>query len=124
MPCVTLARLLGGMVSMRKRTAAVFVIAFIALFSTLGSLRAQSPGKPVRIAVDLREAPKRIFHARMEFAVTQGPLTLVYPKWIPGEHGPNGPIVDVAGMHFRVGGKDIAWLRDDVDLFAFHCEIP
>jgi predicted metalloprotease with PDZ domain len=86
--------------------------------------RAQTPAKAIRIAVDLREAPKRIFHSRMEFPVVAGPLTLVYPKWIPGEHGPNGPIVDVAGVHFRAGGKEIAWRRDDVDMYAFHCDVP
>ena len=43
---------------------------------------------------------------------------------IPGEHAPNGPIVDATGLHFRGNGKEIAWRRDDVDLFAFHCEIP
>jgi predicted metalloprotease with PDZ domain len=85
---------------------------------------AQSSTKPIRIAVDLRDAPRRIFHSRMEFPVAAGPLTLVYPKWIPGEHGPNGPVVDVAGVHFRAGGKEIAWLRDDVDMYAFHCEVP
>lgn len=70
------------------------------------------------------EAPNRIYHAKMEFPVAAGPLTLVYPKWIPGEHGPNGPIVDVAGLKSYAGGKEIPWLRDDVDMFAFHCNIP
>jgi predicted metalloprotease with PDZ domain len=60
----------------------------------------------------------------MEFPVSAGPLTLVYPKWIPGEHAPNGPIVDVAGLHFRADGNELAWRRDEVDMFAFHLEIP
>jgi predicted metalloprotease with PDZ domain len=82
-------------------------------------------GKPaVNLEVDLRDAAKRVYHSKMEFPVTAGPLTLVYPKWIPGEHAPNGPIVDVTGLRFRGNGKDISWRRDVVDLFAFHCEIP
>ncbi len=85
---------------------------------------AQTEAQPIRIAVDLRQAPKRIFHARMEFPVTPGPLTLAYPKWIPGEHGPTGPITDVTGLHFRAGAREIPWRRDDVDMYAFHCEIP
>jgi predicted metalloprotease with PDZ domain len=79
---------------------------------------------PVKLEVDLRDAAKRVYHSKMEFPVNPGPLTLVYPKWIPGEHAPNGPIVDATGLHFRGDGKEIAWRRDDVDLFAFHCEIP
>ncbi len=109
---------------MLKRTSTLVLLAFSTLLPAAGSLRAQDAAKSIHIAVDLREAPKRIFHAKMEFPVAAGPLTLVYPKWIPGEHGPNGPIVDVTGLHFRAGGKDIAWLRDDADMFAFHCDVP
>src|SRR5713226_2733035 len=89
-----------------------------------GALRAQDAKKTIQIAADLREAPKRVFHAKMEFPVSAGPLTLVYPKWIPGEHGPNGPIVDVTGLRFRAGGKEIAWRRDSEDMFAFHLDVP
>ncbi len=89
-----------------------------------GGAAAQGNGKAIHIAVDLREAPKRIFHSNMTFPVSPGPLTLVYPKWIPGEHGPNGPVVDATGLRFHAGGKEIAWRRDDVDMFAFHCDIP
>src|SRR5262249_45560417 len=60
----------------------------------------------------------------MEFPVRPGDFTLVYPKWIPGEHAPNGPIVDVSGLHFRGNGREIPWRRDDLDLYAFHCEVP
>ena len=44
----------------------------------------------IRLSADLREAPRRIFHARLEMPVRPGPLTLLYPKWIPGEHAPDG----------------------------------
>src|SRR5208282_4241622 len=86
--------------------------------------KAQNAREPVRLAVDLREATKHIFHARLTFPVTPGPLTLVYPKWIPGEHSPVGPIVNLTGLIFRAGGKEIEWRRDDVDMFAFHCQVP
>jgi predicted metalloprotease with PDZ domain len=109
-----------------------FLAVLIFAMSLAASLQAQtapisvsSPvSSPVRLAVDLREAPKHIFHAKLEFPVAPGPLTLVYPKWIPGEHSPNGPIADLTGLIFHVGGKEIPWRRDDVDMFAFHCEIP
>ena len=97
---------------------------FVCVFALLlgGQAKAQAP--PVKLEVDLRDAPRRIYHARMEFPVKSGPFTLVYPKWIPGEHSPNGPIVDVTGVHFRGNGQEIPWRRDDVDLYAFHCDIP
>jgi len=87
-------------------------------------LLARDAQPPIHIAVDLREAPRRIFHARLEIPAAPGPLTLLYPKWIPGEHGPTGPIADVAGIKFTAGGKPLAWRRDDVDMYALHCEVP
>lgn len=80
--------------------------------------------QPIRVAVDLSEAPRRVFHARLVIPATSGPLTLVYPKWIPGEHAPTGPIADLVGIKFTAGGKPIIWHRDAVDMYAFHCEVP
>ncbi len=65
-----------------------------------------------------------MFAFHLEMPVQPGPLTLVYPKWIPGEHMANGPILQLAGLKFSSGGKTIAWRRDLVDMFAFHLEIP
>ncbi len=47
---------------------------------------------PITLSVDLTDAPRKILHATEVMPVTAGPLTVVYPKWIPGEHGPTGPI--------------------------------
>src|ERR1700722_9206797 len=55
---------------------------------------------------------------------TQGPLTLYYPKWIPGEHGPNGPVASLSGLKFSANGKTIPWQRDLLDLFTFHVDVP
>src|SRR5271165_2122306 len=85
---------------------------------------AQAGPAPVRIDVDLRDAVKHIFRAKLEFPVKPGPLTLVYPKWIQGEHSPTGPITNLTGVRMRAGGKEIAWRRDDVDMYAFHLEVP
>src|SRR5207253_1880304 len=62
--------------------------------------------------------------ARLVIPAQPGPLTLYYPKWIPGEHGPNGPITDLAGLKIRAMGKAIDWHRDDADMFAFQCQVP
>lgn len=78
----------------------------------------------VRIEVDATNAPGRIFHSALTFPVKEGPLTLVYPKWFPGTHGPTGQISDLTGLHMQAGGKEIPWTRDSMDMFAFHCTIP
>jgi len=107
---------------MKRIAVACGLFALVLAFAT-PFLKAQSP-QPIKLEVDLRDAPRRIYHSKMQFSVKPGPLTLVYPKWIPGEHAPNGPIVDLTGLHFRGNGQEIVWRRDDLDLFAFHCEVP
>src|SRR5262249_34650536 len=66
---------------------------------------------PITLEVDAREAPQKIFHSRLVFPAAPGPLTLYYPKWIPGEHGPTGPVTDVAGLRVSAAGKPITWDR-------------
>jgi predicted metalloprotease with PDZ domain len=56
--------------------------------------------------------------------VSPAPLTLYYPKWIPGEHGPSGPIINLSGLRFTANGKTVPWRRDPVDMYAFHLEVP
>ena len=53
-----------------------------------------------------------------------GELTLYYPKWIPGEHAPDGPVVDLAGLFFRANGQTLKWRRDLQDGFTIHVEVP
>jgi predicted metalloprotease with PDZ domain len=80
--------------------------------------------RTLTLTVDVTDCPRRLLHAHESVAAEPGPLTLRYPKWIPGEHGPNGPIIDVAGLEMRANGKPVAWTRDDVDLYAFHLTVP
>jgi len=79
---------------------------------------------PIRLMVDASQAPQKILHAHMEIPVSAGPLTLYYPEWIPGEHMPDGPIIQLAGMKFSGGGKTIAWRRDLVEMFSIHVDVP
>src|SRR6266403_4458797 len=110
-------------VFMRLAAARTGIICGI-IFLLCGTAVRGQENAPAKLEVDLRDAVKRVYHSKMEFPVKSGPLTLVYPKWIPGEHSPTGAVVDATGLRFRGNGKEIAWRRDDVDLFAFHCEIP
>jgi predicted metalloprotease with PDZ domain len=79
---------------------------------------------PIVLEVDASEAPRRILHARLVLPVAPGPLTLLFPKWIPGTHGPTGPISDLAGLKLSAAGKAVPWQRDEVDMYAFHCRVP
>jgi predicted metalloprotease with PDZ domain len=79
---------------------------------------------PVRVEVDARRAPQGVFHSRLMLPAAPGPLVLTYPKWIPGEHSPTGPIQQLVGLRFTAGGQTLAWRRDTVDMFSFHLEVP
>jgi predicted metalloprotease with PDZ domain len=85
---------------------------------------AQTAAAPIRLRVDAAQAPQKILHVHMEIPVQGAPVTLYYPEWIPGEHMPDGPIIQVAGMKFSGGGKAIAWRRDLVEMFSIHVDVP
>ncbi len=106
---------------MRKRSAVVLLLLFGVFCSPL--LAANPPGT-ITLAVDATDAARSLFHARLVIPVTAGPLTLFYPEWIPGEHGPTGPLVNLAGLKMTANGKPLAWRRDDVDMYALHVDVP
>lgn len=60
----------------------------------------------------------------MKFPARAGKMTLVYPKWIPGDHAPDGPIADVSGISLTCNSQPLAWRRDALDLFTFVCNVP
>jgi predicted metalloprotease with PDZ domain len=78
----------------------------------------------IRVEVDSTQAPQRILHTHLTIPVQAGPLTLLFPQWIPGEHMPDGPINNIAGLKFSANRKAIPWRRDLLDMFAFHLTVP
>jgi len=82
------------------------------------------PSAPITLAVDASDSPRRIFHVRETLQAPAGTLTLVYPKWIPGEHGPTGPITDLVGLKVSSGGQPIEWRRVKTEMWSFTVEVP
>ena len=82
-----------------------------------GSLR-------ITMNVDATQAARNVLHTTLHIPVRPGPFSFFYPKWIPGEHSPDGPINDMVGLRVTANGKQIAWTRDPVEMFAFNCEVP
>jgi predicted metalloprotease with PDZ domain len=78
----------------------------------------------VTIFVDATTAPRKIFHASLKIPAAPGDLSLYYPKWIPGEHAPDGPVIDLAGLKFSAAGKTLRWRRDLLDGFTLHVDVP
>lgn len=94
----------------------------LSLLFTAALLPAQNA--PVELSVDATDAPRRLIHASIVFPVKPGELTLLYPQWMPGEHGPTGPITDLVGIRISANNVTIPWQRDPVNMFAFHVTVP
>src|SRR5258706_10039321 len=105
----------------RPSCSILMLAAILQLFAITTAL---SQPAAIRLEVDATDAPRKALHARMHIPAQPGKLTLLYPKWIPGEHGPNGPITDAVGLKFSAADKSIPWQRDAEDMFAFHLEVP
>ncbi|GAB3027914.1 M61 family metallopeptidase [Oleiagrimonas citrea] len=83
------------------------------------------PGGTLRVHVDMTRAPERIFDVRETIPVAKaGDFTLYYPKWIPGEHAPTGPINNIAGLIIKANGKQLHWRRDLADMYTLHLKVP
>ena len=79
----------------------------------------------IALAVDATDTMRGIVHVRQTIPVAaSGDLVLLYPKWLPGNHGPSGPIDKLAGLRVTAGGRTLNWTRDPVDVFAFHIDVP
>jgi len=101
----------------------IFVIGVCLALSASARAKTPPPG-PITISVDATDAPRRVLHAKLQFPAQPGPLTLYYPKWMPADHSPDGPIWNLAGLHFSSGGKEIPWQQDDADMYAFNLDVP
>src|SRR5438477_911933 len=87
--------------------------------------QAAGSGSPhFTLALDATDAPRKILHAQLTIPATPGTMTLYYPKWIPGEHAPSGPAIDLTGLKFTANGQFLKWRRDLADNWAIHLEVP
>src|SRR5580765_5892376 len=98
------------------------VLGSLCVIATSVSAIAATPN--VTRSVDATAGPPKIFHATLKIPAAPGDLTLYYPKWIPGEHAPDGPVDDLAGLFFKANGQTLKWRRDTLDGFTIHVDVP
>jgi predicted metalloprotease with PDZ domain len=85
---------------------------------------AKPPVQPMALRVDATDTPHQRTRVHLTIPAEPGPLTLLYPSWIPGTHASTGPLVRVANLALSAAGRPLAWERDGLDPFAFHCTVP
>ncbi|MEO8058753.1 MAG: hypothetical protein ABI671_10530 [Burkholderiales bacterium] len=78
----------------------------------------------LRLQIDATDLDHKIFRVKEGLPAQAGPLTLLYPRWLPGEHAPNGPIGRFAGLRISAAGQTLAWRRDPLNVYAFHLDVP
>lgn len=106
------------------------ILSVLLAFSASGVQAQTSPPQDVawpgvlRIDVDARDIGRRIFKVKATIPAKPGPLTLLYPQWLPGSHSPSGPIDKLAGLVVTANGKPLAWKRDPYDVYAFQVDVP
>ena len=76
------------------------------------------------LSVNATDLTRHIFIIKETIPVVPGPLTLLFPKWLPGDHAPTGPIAQLAGLVMTARGERLEWHRDPVEMTAFHVKIP
>ncbi len=106
---------------MRASRCALFLTVVVSMISV--PLRAADAPR-ISIALDASDAPRKIFHAQLTIPAAPGTLTLYYPKWIPGEHAPSGPVIDLAGLKFTGNGQPLKWRRALDDNWTILVEVP
>ncbi|MBS2035689.1 hypothetical protein JST97_11930 [bacterium] len=87
-------------------------------------LSASALAQPIVARVDAGQAPRRLFQVQLSVPVQPGPLSLLYAKWIPGEHGPTGPLDGVVDLHIMAGTQELNWQRDPYEMYRIKVDVP
>jgi predicted metalloprotease with PDZ domain len=78
----------------------------------------------IALRVDVTDLERHVFNVHEVIPVVAGPLTLLYPEWLPGNHAPRGPIDGVGGLIINANGKRVEWTRDPFNVYAFQVQVP
>ncbi|MEQ1498948.1 MAG: peptidase M61 [Novosphingobium sp.] len=84
------------------------------------------PGGTIGLDVDASDVARGLYRVTETIPVAPGTrkLTLLFPQWLPGNHGPRGPLSELVGVTFESGGARLEWKRDRVEVNAFHLTLP
>ena len=84
------------------------------------------PGGTIRLDIDASDTQRGVYRVVETIPLAAGTrrITLLFPQWLPGTHGPRGPLAELVDLKFSVDGKPVSWRRDPVEVHAFHVELP
>jgi predicted metalloprotease with PDZ domain len=84
------------------------------------------PGGTMRLDIDATDVARGVYRVTQTIPVAAGTkrLTLLMPQWLPGNHGPRGPLAELVDLQFFAGAQKLVWKRDPVEVYAFHVDLP
>ena len=134
---------MANTVSCRRATVAVFtaLLAFLLITPAIHAQNVAGPqpvplpapvvapaDKPypgtISLLVDVTNVNDRVLNVQETIPVRPGKMTLLFPEWLPGTHSPSNPVVNLAGLVLMANGQRVEWVRDRVNMYAFHIEVP
>lgn len=93
------------------------------LISAAGAVAAD-PAAPIEVRVDATNEAQQVLQVSERIPATAGPMRLLFPRWLPGFHGPYGDVSQIAGLEVRAAGQRLPWRRDPLDTHAFLIDVP
>jgi predicted metalloprotease with PDZ domain len=120
----TIEKGMPTMLPISRRRLLAAALACYSMSAMASQTHAATAATSASVEVDARDAPRGIERTHLILPVKPGKLTLLYPKWLPGDHSPDGPVAGISGLKFSGNGQAIAWQRDLDNMYAFHLTIP
>jgi predicted metalloprotease with PDZ domain len=83
----------------------------------------------MHLSIDCSKPTRGLIEAKVTIpvAVTSkaGKVSLWYPKWVPGSHGPGGPIANIAGLQVHnIDGERLNWRRAPGEVYRLEVDVP
>ena len=79
----------------------------------------------MQVTVDASDNTRAIFKIHQHVPVAHsGDFVMLYPKWVPGGHSPRNDLKNITGFRASANGQPLKWVRDNLDVFAFHIMVP
>ena len=77
----------------------------------------------ISLKVDASDTRHRVVHVHETLSGVSPDTVLLYPKWLPGTHAPEGTIDRLGGIRIHANGAPVTWKRDPVDVFALRLNL-
>ena len=92
--------------------------------SVIPALLLTAAASPILLDVDATQIDRGVTRVQETIPTSGGKRAFYFPKFIPGEHRPSGPINNLLDLHFYVAGREVEWNRDPAELYRFVVDVP